>query len=314
MPITMEAPVESVGQSEPSPEESDLADTASVAADLLDQGAAEPEPDEPNDVEPVAAGEAPDEPTTEQADSSATAAATTEVTQVLGCNDRNRPTLAWSAVLTGRISITQRQREIASLEEKYVDLCLEINQTESEIDELKDHLKTLQKEFAELSVELRSARNSAEWQPRLPLIDKPEGESPLPATDQSAVAETPAEPPAEGQQRAEAWRDASIDELGLAPKLAEKLVEAGCDTIGRLENLRAEISQGREKWPKGVGPAKVTNIEDAVIDWLTKHRDVEAFTKAGEMLGIQPTPVDPPAEDTVPAPATPAETTDLDDI
>jgi hypothetical protein len=71
------------------------------------------------------------------------------------------------------------------------------------------------------------------------------------------------------QANSDAWRKAPIKELGLTEKLAELLPE----TIGDLEDLRADIATGKKEWPKGIGNGKVTMIEDAVIDWLTKHRD-----------------------------------------
>lgn len=67
------------------------------------------------------------------------------------------------------------------------------------------------------------------------------------------------------------WRDVPIEDLNLKDNLVEKLKENGIDTIGRLEDRRSLIVQGKEKWPKGIGEAKITAIEDAVIDWLAKH-------------------------------------------
>ncbi len=78
----------------------------------------------------------------------------------------------------------------------------------------------------------------------------------------------------------DAWKAASIDELQLKPALTERLKEAGLDTIGKLEAFRAEAADHREKWPKGVGTAKITEIENAVVDWLTKHRDAHLFPSA----------------------------------
>ena len=67
-------------------------------------------------------------------------------------------------------------------------------------------------------------------------------------------------------------RAASLGELKLPGSLHEKLTDAGVNTIWDLERLRGEISQGREKWPKGIGAAKITTIEDAVIGWLTRNQ------------------------------------------
>jgi hypothetical protein len=73
------------------------------------------------------------------------------------------------------------------------------------------------------------------------------------------------------------WQTAPLDDLGLPPAIQSKLEDASITTVGPLESLRADISQGRAKWPKGIGPAKVTAIEDAVISWLSRNRDAAAL-------------------------------------
>lgn len=67
---------------------------------------------------------------------------------------------------------------------------------------------------------------------------------------------------------------AMIGELGLQPKLEEKLIEAGATTLLKLERLRADIGMGREKWPKGVGEGKVTIIENALSAWLARNTNL----------------------------------------
>lgn len=79
----------------------------------------------------------------------------------------------------------------------------------------------------------------------------------------------------------DAWKRASVEELGLKPALQEKLIEAGITTIGKLEAFRAEVGDRRAEWPKGIGEAKITQIEDAVVDWLTKNRDSHLFGQEG---------------------------------
>lgn len=101
---------------------------------------------------------------------------------------------------------------------------------------------------------------------QLPLFDKPAATaSDGSATDATATETAPAVDP-------DAWKSAPLSALGLPPSLEEKLTSEGMDTIGRLEQRRADISQGKEKWPKGIGPAKVTAIEDAVVGWLTENQ------------------------------------------
>lgn len=79
----------------------------------------------------------------------------------------------------------------------------------------------------------------------------------------------------------DAWRDCTIAELGahgLRSSLVNRLAELGFDTIGKLEDLRAKISTGAvDRWPKGIGEAKITEIENAVVGWLTANRDAGVF-------------------------------------
>lgn len=75
-----------------------------------------------------------------------------------------------------------------------------------------------------------------------------------------------------------AWRKEPIESLGLPPKLTDRLEEAGISTIGELEDKRG--SRDGLRGISGIGPAKVTVIEDAVIGWLSKHRDAGVFEQA----------------------------------
>lgn len=82
------------------------------------------------------------------------------------------------------------------------------------------------------------------------------------------------------QKPDDSWREASIAELGLKPGQVKKLNEAGVETIGQLEDLRAKIADGKAEWPKGIGPAAVTDIEDAQIKWLSEHAHKAALAEA----------------------------------
>lgn len=96
---------------------------------------------------------------------------------------------------------------------------------------------------------------------------------------QVAAVETakPARDEAAEQARYEAvLKAASIAELSLAPKVQERLEEAGATNIWKLEQLRADIALGREKWPKGIGAAKITDIEDALMQWMSRNQDTWA--------------------------------------
>ena len=78
----------------------------------------------------------------------------------------------------------------------------------------------------------------------------------------------------------DAWRAAPLSDLHLKTNVHDKLTEAGISTIGQLEDLRADISNRKAKWPKGIGQAKITEVEDAVVAWLTKNRDAAEFQDA----------------------------------
>lgn len=92
------------------------------------------------------------------------------------------------------------------------------------------------------------------------------------AAEEKAATEGAAAEPEAAAEPSDSWRDAPIGDLAIPDGLIEKLFEAGIDTVGELEELRAEISQGKSKWPKGIGPAKVTTIEDAVLQWLAVNQ------------------------------------------
>jgi hypothetical protein len=62
-----------------------------------------------------------------------------------------------------------------------------------------------------------------------------------------------------------------LDVLKLPAGIVAKLAEAGVETVGDLETLREDIVFDRKSWPKGIGPAKVDMIEDAVIEWLAQN-------------------------------------------
>lgn len=94
----------------------------------------------------------------------------------------------------------------------------------------------------------------------VPIVDQPAVGIP-----QAEPATTPEGPSSESYQSV--LESESVAVLGLKEAVTEKLIEAGADTLWRLEMLRKDISEGRKEWPKGIGKAKVTMIEDAILAW-----------------------------------------------
>ena len=148
---------------------------------------------------------------------------------------------------------------------------------------LKEQIKLCKKE-SEVLVE-RLNNLIEDWEHPAPLVLENEPPTPassaaakasLDAADDSAAGD-PAAPAAsiavstDDRYRA-VLESAPLDQLELPTRLVQKLAEADCRTIWDLEQLRAEISQGRKKWPKGIGETKQTQIEDAVLKWLAAHQ------------------------------------------
>lgn len=121
-----------------------------------------------------------------------------------------------------------------------------------------------------------------------PLFDRPVKEAEEVKKEEAATAEqSPVEPAKEeGATSADPsssdWRSVPLTVLALKPALEGRLMEAGYDTIGKLEDLRAA---GNAKGVglrsiKGIGDSKVTEIEDAVIAWLSENRDAAVLAAA----------------------------------
>lgn len=128
-----------------------------------------------------------------------------------------------------------------------------------------------------------------EWNRPLPLFD---GNANGQANGFAAPAHSPANvavyPTENGSipddQLGDAWRFASIAELELPGKLAQKLEDdAGVRTIGQLEDLRGGAGLNSIK---GIGPGKITIIEDAVINWLSVQRDAKALSVASASVSV----------------------------
>lgn len=83
------------------------------------------------------------------------------------------------------------------------------------------------------------------------------------------------------RQPSDAWRKAPVSELvnhgPLAPSDLKNLEAAGIETIGQLEDLRAGAGLASVK---GFGPVAVERVTEALLAWLTEHRDKAAFEAA----------------------------------
>jgi hypothetical protein len=139
------------------------------------------------------------------------------------------------------------------------DAAVELSKIEETYKSAKERFKTA----------IESITNIASRGPEpMPLFDKKPGERNEAAQQppQAGVGEA-----SDHQPINTAWRASPIEVLGLPPKLTERLTESGCVTIGALEDQRGSFDGLRGI--KGIGEAKVTLIEDALLKWLDVNRD-----------------------------------------
>lgn len=140
-----------------------------------------------------------------------------------------------------------------------------VKQKKQELDAAKEDAKTCRQDYE------RAWANLGQY------IDECNRELPLFDGDKKSGDAADSADAAASDANDDAWRDASIDELGLPPKMTEKLREHNVETIGQLEDLRAGAGLNSVK---GFGEAKITQIEDAVVGWLSKNRDQAALAAA----------------------------------
>ena len=136
---------------------------------------------------------------------------------------------------------------------------------EESVEEKKGHLKDAKDHYDWCVAHLRKLASEAD-PASLPLFNQPnEPDDNSQGDDDEGTDESSGDPYA-------GWESQSIEKLGLPKGMTEKLIDAGAATIGQLENLRGRIYSGAEEWPKGVGEAAVTRIEDAVLAFLDEHQ------------------------------------------
>lgn len=122
---------------------------------------------------------------------------------------------------------------------------------------------------------------------RLPIMEYAERNA-------AAAGQQPAEPTKPTEPVAsDAWKLASVTELGLPKGIESKLIDDGIDTIGRLEQRRADVANKREKYPAGIGKAAIDKIENAVLAWLAKNQHADQAT---EVEPVEAEAVEVPAE------------------
>lgn len=78
----------------------------------------------------------------------------------------------------------------------------------------------------------------------------------------------PPAPPLEPEPD-ESWKlEPLASALHLTASQAEKFAQAGVETMGQFEQLRADIADRKASWPRGIGETTATKLVEAAIDWV----------------------------------------------
>lgn len=165
-------------------------------------------------------------------------------------------------------------REKSALEEHICALGIEIGRAKETIKSCKKEQEVLLEKLDHL---IQAWENPPALEPTSTTsvvgsgggCDSPFVDQPAEGIPQAEPATTPEGPSSESYQSV--LESESVAVLGLKEAVIEKLIEAGADTLWRLEMLRKDISEGRKEWPKGIGKAKVTAIEDAILAWCASN-------------------------------------------
>lgn len=170
----------------------------------------------------------------------------------------------------------RRQRyfsEKSALEEHICALGIEIGRSKETIKSCKKKQEVLLEKLDHL---IQSWENppAFELTPTTSVVGSG-GVCDLVTVDQPALNVSPAEHATTPEAPLESYQSVLESEplsvLRLKDGVVEKLTEAGAETLWNLEMLRKDISDGRKEWPKGIGKAKVTMIEDAILAWCAAN-------------------------------------------
>lgn len=164
-------------------------------------------------------------------------------------------------------------REKSALEEHICALGIEIGRSKETIKSCKKKQEVLIEKLDHL---IQSWENppAFELTPTTSVVGSG-GVCDLVTVDQPALNVSPAEHATTPEAPLESYQSVLESEplsvLRLKDGVVEKLTEAGAETLWKLEMLRKDISDGRKEWPKGIGKAKVTAIEDAILAWCASN-------------------------------------------
>lgn len=206
--------------------------------------------------------------------------------------------------------IAMYEQALADATQRHLEAALAREALQGELKEAKDEEKAALKLVSKIKSRGPEAYRQAMQPLPTPITENTAGGD-AGSLDPQPSGSIGSTPPAANTD--ESWKLAKLEELSLKPALHEKLIENGIATLGDLENLRMQIADNKKDWPKGIGEAKITAIENAVVDWLSKNRDRQVVAEATAVPAtavesqevkkcntISPSPIEPAEPDSSP--------------
>lgn len=160
------------------------------------------------------------------------------------------------------------------------------NETEQDREDL-ERLRNWEAEILEAERDVMAAESELAEQKELAKEAKAHFETKVSALRRLVRASREQLPLFDGQpkKQPDPWREVEITEaLSLTPKQIDILAEAGIDTVGKFEDLRA--GNGLVSLD-GIGPATADKLEEMMLDWLTENRDKEVLAGASVEVTIE---------------------------
>jgi hypothetical protein len=169
------------------------------------------------------------------------------------------------------------QEQLDDARDEFTEISLEVSECEKNLKALKADAKAALKRLENLIARGATAASQTTVVAKSPTS---EAESTSEGDDGDSTTSQPVVD--------DAWRFTPLPELDLPESLTAKIIECGYETLGELEDLRSAISTGKTEWPKGIGVAKITQIEDAVVAWWANSAESVEVVEVESVVENEP--------------------------
>lgn len=190
--------------------------------------------------------------------------------------------------------LRRKRYEVAAWSIGLARLKAEVKGKKKHLDLATDELSRMEDDVMyELNCEYHEINEMLSGEEPAEVADLVQPQPPAMVVEAGAATET-----AQASAAKTSWRDVPTTEIdlagikGLGEKKLDELIHE-CPTIGKLEDLRAS-HEGLRKL-KGIGQKTSDEIENRILDWLSKNRDSAVLATSSEPPTTQPpaTPSEP---------------------